>query len=51
MYEETGLIIKKSQICGTKQFQTDQGERYIVLMYKTSIFSGNLNSSVEGDVF
>lgn len=51
VFEETGLTIHNHQICGTKQFQTDQDERYIVLMYRANQFSGTLRSSDEGEVF
>lgn len=49
--EETGLTIENPTLCGTKQFQTDEGERYVVLFYKTDRFSGELKSSDEGEVF
>ena len=49
--EETGLHIKNPLLCGIKQFQTDQDERYVVLLYKTNSFSGELKSSDEGEVF
>ena len=49
--EETGLTIENPILCGTKQFQTDNGERYVVLFYKTNRFSGELRSSDEGQVF
>ena len=49
--EETGLTIENPILCGTKQFQTDKGERYVVLFYKTNRFSGELRSSDEGRVF
>ena len=51
VFEETGLTIHNPQIYGTKQFQTDQDERYIVLMYRANQFSGTLRSSDEGEVF
>ena len=51
VYEETGLTIKNPILCGTKQFQTRKGERYVVLLYKTDRFSGELKSSDEGKVF
>lgn len=51
VYEETGLTIEKPLLCGTKQFQTRQGERYVVLLYKTNRFSGELHGSDEGEVF
>lgn len=49
--EETGLDIEGPEICGTQQFFTDDGIRYIVLFYKTNKFSGELKSSDEGRVF
>lgn len=49
--EETGLDIENPRLCGLKQFQTNRDERYIVLFYKTDIFSGELKSSDEGRVF
>ena len=51
VWEETGLIIENPKLCGTKQFQTRKGERYVVFFYKTDRFSGNLQSSDEGEVF
>ena len=51
VWEETGLTIEKSMLCGTKQFQTDNDERYVVCFYKTNRFSGELRSSHEGKVF
>lgn len=49
--EETGLDIKFPRICGTKQWLQEDGSRYIVLFYKTNVFSRTLKSSAEGDVF
>ena len=51
VWEETGLTIENPILCGTKQFQTKNGERYVVFFYKTNRFSGNLCSSNEGEVF
>ena len=51
VWEETGLTIENPILCGTKQFQTDDGARYVVLFYKTDRFSGELKSSDEGEVF
>lgn len=51
MFEETGLKIKNIRICGVKQFQTEDDERYIVLLFKTNEFEGELCSSEEGEVF
>ena len=49
--EETGLTIEDPVLCGTKQFQTDSDARYVVLFYKATRFSGELQSSGEGEVF
>lgn len=51
VWEETGLTIENPKLCGTKQFQTKRGERYVVFFYKTDRFSGELQSSNEGKVF
>lgn len=51
VWEETGLTIENPRLCGTKQFQTGNGERYVVFFYKTNCFSGQLKSSEEGEVF
>ncbi|NLZ48503.1 MAG: 8-oxo-dGTP diphosphatase [Clostridiales bacterium] len=48
--EETGLKIINPQLCGIKQFQTDEDERYIVLLFKTNKFKGTLISSEEGEM-
>lgn len=49
MKEETGLDIRHPVLCGVKQFPIEGG-RYIVLLYKTSQFSGTLCSSEEGEM-
>lgn len=49
--EETGLTIENPILCGTKQFQDEDGARYVVLFYKTDRFHGKLTSCHEGDVF
>ena len=51
VWEETGLTVENPILCGTKQFQTRRGERYVVFFYKTNRFSGELRSSDEGEVF
>ncbi|MGL5512482.1 MAG: 8-oxo-dGTP diphosphatase [Sporomusa sp.] len=48
--EETGLTIYNPQLCGIKQFPTENGERYVVLLFKTNQFSGKLCSSHEGEM-
>ena len=52
--EETGLDIADLRLCGIKQYIPSDGseyDRYIVLLYKTSTFSGKLKGSDEGRVF
>lgn len=49
MKEETGLDIFNPKLCGIKQFPTPEG-RYVVLLYKTDEFSGELMSSEEGQM-
>lgn len=47
MKEETGLDIFHPKLCGIKQFPIEGG-RYIVLLFKTKEFAGELISSDEG---
>jgi 8-oxo-dGTP diphosphatase len=47
MKEETGLTIRNPQLCGVKQFPIDGG-RYVVFLFKTDRFEGELSSSSEG---
>ena len=49
--EETGLTIKNPQPCGYKDWIEDDGTRYLVLLYKTNQFEGELKASDEGRVF
>ena len=49
--EETGLLVSHPILCGVKQFQTDSGTRYIVLLFKTDQFEGTVRGSEEGEVF
>lgn len=49
--EETGLVIKNPQPCGFKDWILEDGTRYIVLLYKTNQFEGELKNSREGKVF
>lgn len=49
--EETGLTVEDPVLCGTKQFQTNSGARYVVFFYKASKYHGTLRSSHEGKVF
>ena len=47
MKEETGLSIHAPKLCGIKQFPI-HGGRYLVFLFKTSEYSGELISSAEG---
>lgn len=49
MKEETGLDIERPKLCGIKQFPIDGG-RYLVVLFKTDEFSGELVSSEEGQM-
>ena len=49
--EETGLFIEKPRLCGIYNWMRKDGIRYMVFIYKTSIFSGTLQASEEGPVF
>lgn len=51
VYEETGLTVADLTFCGIKQFPMADGTRYVVFLYKTSQFTGELRSSDEGEVF
>ena len=48
--EETGLTIRSPQLCGIKDWYEAQC-RYVVLLYRTNIFTGELRSSAEGKVW
>lgn len=47
MAEETGLEIRNPRLCGIKQFPIEGG-RYLVFLFRTDEFSGDLRSSAEG---
>ena len=50
--EETGLEISNPELCGVKQFTYKNGTvRYIVFLYRTHNYSGELKASEEGEVF
>lgn len=49
--EETGYTLEDPLLCGIKQFQRDDGSRYVILLYKAHSFHGELHSSEEGSVF
>ena len=47
--EETGLTLKNPHLVGVKQFWIETG-RYIVFLFSASEFTGELRSSLEGEV-
>lgn len=49
--EETGLTISNLEFCGIKDWFEGDGSRYMVFLYKTNSYSGNIQSSSEGDIF
>lgn len=49
--EETGLTIMNPHLCGIKQFQDEKDARYVVLFYQATAYTGELESSDEGEVF
>lgn len=49
--EETGLTIASPRLVGAKDWLMDDGSRYMVLLYKTNQYTGELRSSAEGKVF
>ncbi len=49
MKEETGLTIYEPKLCGIKQFPTESG-RYIVFLFRTDQFRGEICSSEEGEM-
>ncbi|MGT2757517.1 8-oxo-dGTP diphosphatase [Streptococcus ovuberis] len=49
--EETGLTIVNPKLVGVKHFHTrDDGTRYLVFLYRTTEFTGEIQSSEEGEV-
>lgn len=50
VYEETGLTIADPKLVAVKDWEPDEGGRYIVFCYKATRFSGQLRSSEEGEV-
>lgn len=49
MKEETGLEIRSPKLCGVKQFPIEGG-RYLVFLFQTDEFSGEVRSSEEGEM-
>lgn len=54
MKEETGLTIYNPKLCGIKQFPIKDGKyengRYLVFLFQTAQFSGDIVSSSEGSM-
>ena len=50
MKEETGLTIKAPRLCGVKQFPSDGG-RYLVFLFETDQFEGEVSDSEEGKMY
>ena len=50
MKEETDLTIINPHLCGVKQFPIEGG-RYIVFLFETNQFKGELRSSDEGEMY
>ena len=42
MREETGLTIEHPRLCGVKDWEEDDGSRYLVALYRADRFSGTL---------
>ena len=49
MREETGLCVINPKLCGVKQFPIDGG-RYLVFLFETQEFTGELTDSEEGNM-
>ena len=50
--EETGLTLHSVTLCGVEQFyMADKQTRYLVFLYRSDDFSGELQSSNEGEVY
>ena len=49
--EETGLQIFAPRLCGIKDWIEENGTRYVVHLYQTNQFDGNVISSKEGKTF
>ena len=49
MREETGLEVSNLELCGVKDWTLEDGTRYLVFLYRTHTFRGELQSSEEGE--
>lgn len=50
VYEETGLRISNPKLVGVKHWHTVDQIRYLVFLYRTTEFEGELRSTEEGEV-
>lgn len=50
VYEETGLTIADPKLVAVKDWEPDEGGRYIVFCYKATEYTGQLRSTEEGEV-
>lgn len=51
MQEETGLDIQNPVLCGVKQFQTGDGARYVVFLFRADRFTGRSGPQRRGKSF
>ena len=51
MQEETGLTIEHPRLCGIKDWEKEDGSRYLVALYRADRFTGTLRPSGEGNVY
>ena len=49
--EETGLEVSGLKLCAVRQFFNNEGNRYMVFLYRTDRYTGTLRGSEEGEVF
>lgn len=49
-YEETGLIVSNLKFCGIKEWPLPDNARYLVFLFKTQTFSGEIKASKEGQL-
>lgn len=50
IYEETGLTISNPRLVGMKHWHTKEGTRYLVFLYRTKDFTGEIQSTEEGEI-
>lgn len=50
VYEETGLTISNPRLVGMKHWHTKEGTRYLVFLYRTKDFTGEIQSTEEGEI-